>query len=288
MSVEPALLGGVALFRSMDDDERRALAAVMDLREVRAGAIVFQAGEEGDSLLCVVDGRLDTLVKDNAGQEIVLAVVGPGDAVGEMSMLDGRPRSATVRCTEDARLLVLERDHLLAVLPRSPHLALDMMAQMAARARRVDDLLRSRVSRNVNEEVEAQRTTVERVADAIAAFSGSIPFLVLHATWFACWIGWNVLRPRGFDPYPFGLLTMVVSLEAIFLSVFVLLSQSRQAAKDRVHSDVEYEVNVKAEMEVAALHEKLDRLHEELVDRLRRLGRDLEAGGPRANAAGAE
>ena len=278
MSVDPALLGGVTLFRTMDDDERRALAAVMDLKEVRAGETVFHEGETGDELLCVVEGRLDTLVQDIAGQEIVLDAIGAGDTVGELSMLDGRPRSASLRCIEDARLLVLGRDELLRVVPRSPHMALDMMAQMAARARRVDDLLRSRVARNVNEEVEATRTTVERVADAIAAFSGSIPFLALHALWFVLWVGWNTLRPHGFDPYPFGLLTMIVSLEAIFLSVFVLLSQSRQAAKDRVRSDIEYDVNVKAEMEVTALHAKMDRLHEEIVQRLRRMGRELKGG----------
>jgi CRP/FNR family cyclic AMP-dependent transcriptional regulator len=278
MPVDPALVGGITLFRSMDDDERRALAAVMDLKAVGAGETVFRESEPGDELLCVVDGRLDTLVNDFAGQEIVLDAIGPGDTVGELSMLDGRPRSATLRCSEDARLLVLGRDELLRVLPRAPHMALDMMAQMAARARRVDDLLRSRVARNVNEEVEQKRTAVERVADAIAAFSGSIPFLVLHTIWFVIWIAWNTALPRGFDPYPFGLLTMIVSLEAIFLSVFVLLSQNRQASKDRVRADIEYDVNVKAEMEVAALHAKMDRLHEEIVARLRRMGRELEGG----------
>jgi len=278
MSVDPALLGGVSLFRSMDDDERRALAAVMEVQDFRAGDTVFLEGAAGDSVLCVVEGRLETLVKDIAGQEIVLDEIVAGDTVGEMSMLDGRPRSATLRCMTDARLLVLARGELLRVVPRAPHMALDMMAQMAARARRVDDLLRSRVARNVNEEVEATRTAVERVADAIAAFSGSIPFLVVHAVWFVLWVGWNTLRPGGFDPYPFGLLTMVVSLEAIFLSVFVLLSQNRQAAKDRVRSDIEYDVNVKAEMEVAALHAKMDRLHEEIVQRLRQMGRELEGG----------
>jgi len=278
MSVDPALVGGIALFRSMDDDERRALAGVMDLKAVGAGETVFREGETGDELLCVVDGRLDTLVNDIAGQEIVLDAIGPGDTVGELSMLDGRPRSATLRCMENARLLVLGRDELLRVLSRAPHMALDMMAQMAARARRVDDLLRSRVTRNVNEEVAQKRTPVERVADAIAAFSGSIPFLILHTIWFVIWIVWNTALPHGFDPYPFGLLTMIVSLEAIFLSVFVLLSQNRQAAKDRVRADVEYDVNVKAEMEVAALHAKMDRLHEEIVARLRRMGRELEGG----------
>jgi CRP/FNR family cyclic AMP-dependent transcriptional regulator len=275
MPVDATLLGGVALFRSMDQDERRALAAVMDLREARAGEMVFREGEPGDSLFCVVDGQLDTVVKDNAGQEIVLAAVGAGDVVGEMSMLDGRLRSATLRCTEDARLLELGRDDLLAVLPHSPHLALDMMAEMTARARRVDELLRSRVARNVNEEVAERRTPIERVADAIATFSGSMPFLGLHCLWFTVWIGWNTTGIHRFDPFPFGLLTMVVSLEAIFLSVFVLLSQSRQAAKDRVRSDIEYEVNVKAEMEVGALHEKLDHLHEEIVERLRKMGKEI-------------
>jgi len=275
MPVDAALLKGVALLRSMDDDERAALAAVMDRREARAGEVVFREGDQGDSLFCVVEGELETVVKDNAGQEIVLATVGAGEAVGEMSLLDGRLRSATVRCTEDAVLLDLGRDDLLAVLPRAPHMALDMMAHMAARARKVDDLLRSRVSRNVNEEVAERQTAVERVADAIAAFAGSMAFLGLHGVWFATWIGWNVLHGDGFDPFPFGLLTMVVSLEAIFLSVFVLISQNRQAAKERVRSDIEYEVNVKAEMEVGALHEKLDRLHEQIVERLRRMGKEI-------------
>jgi CRP/FNR family cyclic AMP-dependent transcriptional regulator len=276
MPVDASLLGGVALFRSMDEDERGALAAVMDLREARAGEIVFREGDPGDSLFCVVDGQLDTLVKDIAGQEIVLAAVGAGDVVGEMSLLDGQLRSATLRCIEDARLLVLERHDLLAVLPRSPHMALDMMGEMAARARKVDELLRSRVARNVNEEAAERRTPVERIADAIAAFSGSMPFLALHGVWFTAWVLWNTTAARRFDPFPFGLLTMVVSLEAIFLSVFVLLSQNRHAEKDRVRADVEYEVNVKAEMEVAALHGKLDRLQEQIVDRLRRMGKELD------------
>jgi uncharacterized membrane protein len=106
-----------------------------------------------------------------------------------------------------------------------------------------------------------------------------MPFLGLHLVWFTSWVVWNTTGVNRFDPFPFGLLTMVVSLEAIFLSVFVLLSQNRQAAKDRVRSDIEYEVNVKAEMEVGALHEKLDHLQEEILERLRRMGK--EVGPPR-------
>jgi uncharacterized membrane protein len=121
---------------------------------------------------------------------------------------------------------------------------------------------------------------VQKAADWIAEFSGSIPFLLIHVVWFAFWISANAGILPGipaFDPYPFGLLTMVVSLEAIVLSVFVLLSQNRQAEKEHVRSDVEYDVNLKAELEIAHLHEKVDRLHAELMGRLDQLTRKIGA-----------
>ncbi|PYS77092.1 MAG: cyclic nucleotide-binding protein, partial [Acidobacteria bacterium] len=113
--------------------------------------------------------------------------------------------------------------------------------------RKADELLRTRVSRNVNEEVEENLTVVQRIADWLAWFSGSMPFLLIHALWFIVWISLNTfLLPqnpdgtRGFDPFPFGLLTMIVSLEAIFPACFVLISQNRQAQKDKVRGDIEY------------------------------------------------
>jgi uncharacterized membrane protein len=118
------------------------------------------------------------------------------------------------------------------------------------------------------------------VSDWIAWFSGSMYFLLLNLVWFGSWIGINTLDLGipAFDPFPFGLLTMIVSLEAIFLSIFVLLSQNRQVAKDRVRSDVEYEINVKAELEVAHLHEKTDQIREEMIERFARLEKLLGGG----------
>lgn len=139
--------------------------------------------------------------------------------------------------------------------------------------RKADELLRTRVSRNANEEMEEHLTPLQKIADVIAWFSGSISFLLINAVWFALWIGLNTL-PIGFepfDPYPFGLLTMIVSLEAIFLSCFVLVSQNRQTEKDRVRSDIEYEVNVKAELEVTHLHEKTDRMYEHMLGKFAQL-----------------
>ena len=146
---------------------------------------------------------------------------------------------------------------------------------MGRRMRVTAELLRHTASRNVNEVIEDKRTAVQKAADWIAEFSGSIAFLTIHLVLFAVWIAMNVgdgvPGVPMFDPFPFGLLTMAVSLEAIILSVFVLLSQNRQAAKERVRGDIEYDVNLKAELEIAHLHEKVDRLTAEVLARLDRL-----------------
>jgi uncharacterized membrane protein len=196
---------------------------------------------------------------------------------GELAMLDTGPRTATALALVDSEVLVLDRDDLVLLFQRQPEAALHMLAALSGLTRKADELLRTRVSRNVNEEMEVHSTVLLRIADWIAWFSGSMPFLILNGGWFIIWIAINTL-PLGifhFDPFPFGLLTMIVSLEAIFLSCFVLISQNRQAQKDKVRSDIEYEVNIKAELEVAHLHEKTDRLYENMMARFARLEKSL-------------
>ena len=162
-----------------------------------------------------------------------------------------------------------------------PPAALRLLAAMSHMTRKADELLRTRVSRNANEEVAEHTSGFQRVADWISEFSGSMAFLIINATWFTVWIALNTL-PLGivaFDPYPFGLLTMIVSLEAIFLSCFVLISQKRQSEKDRVRSDIEYEVNVKAELEVAHLHEKTDQIYTHMLEHFARIEKQLDKRG---------
>jgi uncharacterized membrane protein len=269
------LLGTVPLFKLLDEAERADLERVFDRREFGAGEKVFSVGEPGDSLYVVGTGSVELFVKDTTGTKIVLTVCGPGEVFGELSLFDGGARTASAVVLEAATLLVLDRDDLLNFLRKRPDAALDLLTMMGQRIRSTDEMLRRHVARNINEEMEIRSTTVERIADVIAAFSGSIAFLFLNALWFALWIGWNTLPflPH-FDPYPFSFLTMVVSLEAIFLSIFVLVSQNRQAAKDRLRADAEYEVNLKAELEITHLHEKVDFMTEELLARLPRAERE--------------
>lgn len=261
----------VPLFKLLDENERADLVKVLELRSVIAGETIFNMGEPGDSMYIVLSGRVELLVKDTTGVKIVLAVCNPNEVFGELSLFDGGARTASAVALDEGDLLVLDRADLISFLRSHPDAALDFLAMMGQRIRLADEMLRARASRNINEEMEIDTTFFDRIADLTAAFSGSMTFLFLNMGWFLVWIGWNVLPGvPHFDPYPFGFLTMTVSLEAIFLSIFVLISQNRQSKKDRLRADAEYQVNLKAELEVAHLHEKVDFLTEELLARMPR------------------
>ena len=277
MAVDPALLEDIEFFKLLDDADRRALAEVVDLIKLDDNQTLFQAGDPGESLFLVSAGEIELFIKDNTGQKIILDITHPGDFFGEIALLDEGPRSASAVALTHSELIELDREDLMLLFQKKPESALHMLAAMGKMTRKADELLRTRVSRNANEEAAEQLTTLQRIADWLAWFSGSMPFLIIHALWFVVWVSLNtflssIFPPnadgsRGFDPFPFGLLTMIVSLEAIFLACFVLISQNRQAQKDKVRSDIEYDVNIKAELEVAELHQKADHMHEEMMRR---------------------
>jgi uncharacterized membrane protein len=277
MSADAALLAEVPLFQFLDEQERTTLAGHLDVVCHKKGEIIFNYGDPGDSIYIIRSGEVEVFFKDDTGERIVLERATRGDFFGELSLLDEGFRSASVEVTEDVETLRMDRDDLKAFLKMQPHAALDLLQAMGKRLRQTVELLRHTASRNVNEEMQDKRTFVQKAADGIAEFSGSITFLIIHTIIFAIWLAWNqwAAEKLRFDPYPYQFLTMAVSLEAIFLSTFVLLSQNRQAAKDHIRSDIEYEVNLKAELEIAHLHEKIDHLHAQSLSRLDGLDRRL-------------
>lgn len=280
MHPDAQLLQEVPLFQLLDETERADLAARLEVEEFAAGQTIFRYGDPGESVYVISSGEVEVYFKNDTGERIVLEVAGRGDFFGELSFLDQGGRSASVEARLDTTTLRLDRDDLRQFLFKRPEASLDLLAALARRQRATVERLRHTASRNVNEEMADQRTLVQKAADWIAEFSGSIPFLLIHVVVFGTWLTVNWLNVPGipqFDPYPFGFLTLAVSLEAIFLSVFVLLSQNRQAAKDHVRSDVEYDVNLKAELEIAHLHEKVDRLTADVLGRLDQLAEQKNA-----------
>ena len=226
----------------------------------------------------VTAGEVQLSVKTKTGEEMFLESPGPGEFFGEISLLDEGPRTATARTLTAVTAIEVDRGDLDELVRLAPATAMDLLSATGRRLRHNALIIRNAATRNVNVEAEDNRSAVMKTADWIAEFSGSLPFLFLHIGAFAVWILLNVgaFRFGGFDPFPFGFLTLVVSLEAIILSVFVLLSQNRQVARDKVRGDIEYDVNLKAEMQIAHMHEKHDQMYSELTRRLERMERRID------------
>ncbi len=291
MATNADILGEVPFFAMLDASERAALAERVDEQRSKKGEVLFEIGTPGEALFIVRSGEVEIWVKRQTGERVVLETAKAGDFFGEISLLDGGPRNATATVTEDAELIVVDRGDLDELFRVKPAAAMDLLTATGRRLRETSRLLRAGAAKNVNEETEDKSSAIERAADWVTEFSGSIPFLVIHIVLFTVWIVLNV-EPMassvgGFDPFPFGLLTMCVSLEAIILSVLVMLSQNRQVARDRIKNDIEYNINVSAEAKVAFLHEKIDQLNERLFARLDTIEKRVGVASPPGTAPAA-
>jgi len=271
VATDDSLLADVPLFQGLDPSERATLAAAVRTRDFPGGSRIFHRGDPGAALYVIRSGVVEISVDTTTGSRVLLDTLAAGDFFGELSLLDGRERTADAVARDRTQTLEIDRSALETLFQKHPASALDVLGVIGRRLREADRLLQSQSSISPNQVVEERTTQVQRVAESLAAFSGSIPFLIIHAGIFLVWIVVNVgLLPRvpEFDPFPFGFLTMAVSLESIFLSCFVLIAQSRQAAGDKIRSDVEYAANIKAGLEVTQLHGKVDTLYAQTMARL--------------------
>jgi len=283
MAADLSLLAEVPLFQLLDDEERKTLSGLLDVRTFSKGEIIFAYGDPGEALFIVRRGSVQVYVEDCTGETIILGENLSGDVFGEISLLDGGPRTATAIATDESELLVMDRGDLLDLITKHPHAAMDLLSVMGRRLRSTDELLRSHVSRNLNVEEEERLTLGQKIADRVATFGGSWTFIISFGVVLLAWVGVNVyLTVRGaqqglapekaaFDPYPFILLNLFLSMLAALQAPVIMMSQNRQAAKDRLKGDLDYEVNLKAELEVAQLHHKVDRVYEEMQANFARL-----------------
>src|SRR5438477_12185437 len=183
----------VPLFASLDDETASALRALLEVEQKTAGSALFQTGDAGDAMYLIEEGRVRIHIREADGAGVTLAELARGDFFGEMAILDGKPRSASATVVEDARLAVLPRDDFLGFVRRNPDVALKMLAAITNRLRRTDDLLRHRVSRNVNEEEASRLTLADRMADLIAEFGGSWKFIGVSMGFMLLWVLVNSL-----------------------------------------------------------------------------------------------
>ena len=257
-----AALRQVPLFAHMSDDDLRDVLRLMVPVNFPPGAVIIREGEAGDDFFVVLDGRVKIAVHGSDGNELVVGEAGAGGFFGELSMLTGEPRSARVQATETVRALTLHRSEFLDFLARHPQAAITVLMELGQRLHRTDSLLRQAVSRNVNEIDDERQTAGLRLANKVASIAGSMPFLVAHTFLFCFWLllnqPWFPITP--FDPSPHDILALITGLEASLLSIFLLISQNQEVAKDRLAAEIDHQINTKAEVEVGLLLQRVDDL----------------------------
>ena len=262
-------LRSVPLFASLDDDSARDLRNLLSEEDVPQNTRLFRQGDNGDAMYLIESGRVRISIRDHDKQEVTLAELAQGDFFGEMSIIDGRQRSADAKVIEDARLAVLSREAFLTFIRKKPDVALEMLSALTDRLRRTDELLRSRVSRNVNEEEEARLTLADRAADMIAEFGGSWKFIGVSIGLIIFWIIFNsYILVSGFDPAPYQMLNLVLAVIAGMQAPIIMMSQNRQGEKDRLRADLDYQVNLKNELSLAEVLRRLDVLESERLPKL--------------------
>jgi len=267
MACDPAVLRDVPLFSNLDDDELRVLASQVELRQFPARQRIFKIGDEARCAYIVISGgaRVTTIDKDQ--QEIVLHQPGPGEYFGLASMLEQTPHQAEAVATEDTTCIEIDRNDLLALFEQRPHAVIDLLAFLGRQLHDAHQLARGRSMRPPEEVIEEQETFGERIADGVAAFGGSWTFITIFILFMIIYSAINILLGnRAWDPYPFILLNLFLSALAAIQAPVIMMSQNRQDKKDRIRSEMDFEVNRHARVEVQGIAEKLNAVSELIAD----------------------
>ena len=265
MPIDASILTEIDHLRDLNPAEQAALAERIELLTYAPGETIFSYGDPGHAMFIVRTGEVEIYVKNDQGEKVVLEVSKPGDIFGEVSLLDDGPRTAWVTAIADVEVLRLDRAHFEDYVRLYTPAALNLLSVTARRLRKTDELIRRTVARNANDVNAEQRTLSSAVVDSICNWSGSLQSVAVQTVIFGVYILINArffLGLAPWDPYPYNLLSLIVGLDCIYLALFVLASQNRQQARDRVRSDIEFETSVNTELKIAYLHEKIDRLTE--------------------------
>ena len=266
--MDAANLRSVPLFSSLDVKSTSELGKYLTIHDYPKSATIFRKGDPGDAMYLIEVGQVGISITDADGHFVTLAELGPGDFFGEMAMLDGHGRSANAIALDDSRLAKLTRDDFLTFMRSDPRVTLELLTALTHRLRRTDELLRHRVSRNVNQEEAAQLTFGDRAADRIAEFGGSWKFIISFMAFLFLWIAINtwLLVTRAFDRPPYLLLSTALNVVAALQAPIIMMSQNRQSYKDRLRANLDYQVNLKNELLLGDIIRRLDELKKRVRD----------------------
>jgi len=277
MACEKDLLKNVPLFALLDDEELAVLGGQVESKTFAARQRIYKIGDPGGSAYIVVSGAVQVTTVDEDQQEVVIDEPGPGEFFGFASMMDQKPHHTTAVATASTTCIEIDRHDISVLLERKPMAGLDLLAVLGRQFHAAQRLVQIRTMRNPNEVIAEKATLGERVADSVAQFGGSWTFITCFFVCMVIYVWINVMLGRSsWDPYPFILLNLVLSMLAAIQAPVIMMSQNRQDAKDRVRSELDFDVNRRAEAEIQGLARKLNLLGDKLED-LEDLVRDKTA-----------
>jgi uncharacterized membrane protein len=267
MSCTPEALKQVPLFALLDDDEATVLAGQVELKRFAARQRIYKIGDPGEKAYVLVSGAVEVTTVDEDQQELIVDQPAAGEFFGFASMLEQTPHQTNAVATEDTVAIEVDRNDILILLQRKPHAGMDMLTVLGRQFHASQQLVRVRASRNPNVMIEEETTFGERIADAVAGFGGSWTFIIMFALAIIVYSGINmVLGNRAWDPYPFILLNLFLSMLAAIQAPVIMMSQNRQDTKDRLRGELDFDVNRRAESEIQGLARKLNLLGDKLGD----------------------
>jgi CRP/FNR family transcriptional regulator, cyclic AMP receptor protein len=267
MACQPEVLRQVPLFAQLDDEETAVLAARVEARTFAARQRIYKIGEPGGRAYVVVSGAVRLTTIDEDHQDVIVDEPSTGEFFGFASMLDGTPHQTNAVALEDAVCLEVDQEDIATLVQRKPHAAMDMLSVLGRQFHAAQQLVRLRAARNPNEIIEADATLGERIADIVAGFGGSWTFISAFFVTLVLYTSVNLaLRRSAWDPYPFILLNLILSMLAAIQAPVIMMSQNRTDKKDRLRGELDFEVNRRAESEVQTLSRKLNLLAEKMDD----------------------
>jgi CRP/FNR family cyclic AMP-dependent transcriptional regulator len=267
MPCNPQILRQVPLFALLDDDETAILASQVEVKTFAPRQRIYKMGDSGGRAYVMVSGAVRITTVDEENQEVLVDQPAQGEFFGFASMLEETAHQTTAIAQEQTVCIEVDRHDIQILLERKPHAGMDMLTVLGRQFHASQKLVRVRAARNPNQVIEQEETVGERIADSVASFGGSWTFITTFAIVLITYSSVNVwLGHRAWDPYPFILLNLFLSMLAAIQAPVIMMSQNRQDKKDRVRSELDFDVNRRAEVEIQGLANKMNMLGDKIGD----------------------
>ena len=267
MPCDPEILKNVPLFALLDEEEAAVLASQVELKHYAARQRIYKTGDPGGQAYILLSGDVRVTIVDQDQQEVLIDEPGAGEFFGFASMLDQTPHQTDATAIAETECIEVDRNDITVLLLRKPHAGMDMLAVLGKQFHASQQLIKIRSTRNPNQIIEEEASFGDRLADSVARFGGSWRFIISFGLILVVYSSINeLLGHKAWDPYPFILLNLFLSMLAAIQAPVIMMSQNRQDAKDRLRSELDFDVNRRAELEIQGLAKKLNLVDEKIGD----------------------